>query len=207
MRHYPASPYATSRAKFAWEWLLAFAIFVLCLPLFGVCLVCVLCGGGTPIFFRQMRVGKNGRPFLIVKFRTMRSALGPAITSGKDPRITRCGRILRAGKLDELPQLWNVLKGDMCLVGARPEVPQFVSRQSPEWAAVLRVRPGITGAASLRYRNETALLAKASEPITYYREVLLPAKLSLELRYLQTCSFFGDLRLLWKTGTSCLFAK
>lgn len=207
MRDYPISFYAASRIKFVWEWFLALVIFNLALPLFGLCLACVLCGDGTPVFFRQTRVGKDGRLFRVVKFRTMHAAAGPVITSGNDPRITRCGRILRAGKLDELPQLWNVLKGDMGLVGPRPEVPQFVSLQSPEWPAVLRVRPGITGAASLRYRNEAALLAKASDPIKYYREAVLPAKLSLELRYLQTCTFFGDLRLLWKTGKSCLLAK
>jgi lipopolysaccharide/colanic/teichoic acid biosynthesis glycosyltransferase len=201
------TPYATSRIKFAWEWLLALVLFVACLPLLGVCLLAVLRDDGTPIFFRHQRVGKDGRLFSIVKLRTMRAAAGPAITAGNDPRITRSGRLLRAAKLDELPQLWNVLKGDMCLVGPRPEVPEFVSRQSPEWAAVLCVRPGVTGFASLRYRDEAALLAEASDPIAFYRHTLLPAKLSLELRYLQTCSFFGDLRLLWKTGRSFLFAK
>jgi lipopolysaccharide/colanic/teichoic acid biosynthesis glycosyltransferase len=196
------SRYATSRLKVTWEWLLALALLVLCLPLLGLCLVCVLWDDGRPIFFHQPRVGKNGRLFRVVKLRTMRAIPGPSVTAGNDARITRAGRFLRSAKLDELPQLWNVLKGDMGLVGPRPEVPEFVAPHSPEWSVVLRVRPGVTGAAALRYRQEAALLAEVSDPAAYYRKTLLPAKLSLELRYLRMCSFSGDLRLLWKTGTS-----
>ena len=204
---YPVSLYATSRTKFLWEWLLALFLSVICLPLFCVCALCILSDDGPPIFFRQTRVGKNHRLFSIVKFRSMRAAAGPVITSGHDVRITGSGRFLRRSKLDELPQLWNVLKGDMGLVGPRPEVPQFVAPQSPVWSAVLRVRPGISGVASLHYRNEAAVLAEATEPIAYYRETLLPAKLTLDLHYLETCSFLGDLRLLWETGTSILPPK
>jgi lipopolysaccharide/colanic/teichoic acid biosynthesis glycosyltransferase len=207
MNAYPVSRYATSRTKFLWEWLLALFFSVMSLPVLAACMLSVLCDDGPPIFFRQTRVGKNGRPFRILKIRTMRAAAGPAITSEHDVRITWSGGLLRRTKLDELPQLWNVLKGDMGLAGPRPEVPQFVAPQSPEWLAVLRVRPGLTGAASLHYRNEAALLAEAADPIACYQETLLPAKLALELYYLQTCSFFGDLRLLWKTGTSLLSIK
>jgi len=139
-----------------------------------------------PIFFRQERVGRHGRPFLIHKFRSMQvdaPARGLQITVGADPRITRAGRFLRASKLDELPQLWDVLRGAMSLVGPRPEVPKYVALYPEELRrVVLSVRPGITDLASLEYRDESALLAAAADPEREYVEVVLPAKLALSAR-------------------------
>jgi lipopolysaccharide/colanic/teichoic acid biosynthesis glycosyltransferase len=152
---------------------------------------------GRPVLFRHVRVGRNGRKFDLLKFRSMRDgAGGPAITAGGDPRVTRVGRILRRYKLDELPQLWNVVRGDMALVGPRPEAPDYVDANDPVWRAVLRARPGITDLATLIYRNEEEILAGADDPDRYYRQVLLPAKLALNLRYAASRTPLSDLRLL-----------
>lgn len=156
-----------------------------------------------PVLFRQERVGRHGRTFLIHKFRTMRvdaPALGPQITIGADPRITRAGRFLRAGKLDELPQLWDVLRGAMSLVGPRPEVPRYVALYPPEMRELLlSVRPGITDLASLEYRDESAVLARADDPERAYVEQVLPAKLALSARYVREASLWRDLRLILAT--------
>lgn len=153
-----------------------------------------------PVLFRQVRVGRHGVPFTIHKFRTMRTAPGAQITVGEDPRITRAGRLLRASKLDELPQLWDVLRGVMSLVGPRPEVPRYVARYPAELReVVLSVRPGITDPASLRFRNESELLAQATDPEREYVEVVLPAKLQLAADYVRSATLLGDLRLIFAT--------
>ena len=121
------------------------------------------------------------------------------MTMSGDPRVTRTGRILRRFKLDELPQLWNVIRGDMALVGPRPEVPEFVDPGSPLWQAVLRVRPGITDPVSIAFRNEERLLAAASDPIGYYRRRVLPAKLNANVAYLRNRSPWRDIRIIGKT--------
>jgi lipopolysaccharide/colanic/teichoic acid biosynthesis glycosyltransferase len=152
---------------------------------------------GTPVLFRQVRVGRNGRPFHILKFRTMRAgSTGSSITSSGDERITPIGAVLRKYKLDELPQLVNVLVGEMSLVGPRPEVPEYVRLDSPAWQAILQARPGITDLASLVYRNEEDLLRLVPEPETYYRNHLRPRKLALNLTYLSTRNLGRDLRLI-----------
>ena len=161
-----------------------------------------------PVLFRQERVGRFGRPFLIHKFRTMAAdapARGPQITIGADPRITAAGRFLRRSKLDELPQLWDVLRGAMSLVGPRPEVPRYVALY-PEAARVLvlSVRPGITDLASLQYRDEGEQLASAADPERAYVEQVLPAKLALSTQYVQEASFGGDLRLILATLAALL---
>lgn len=161
--------------------------------------------GGFPLF-KQIRIGRGGQPFRLLKLRSMRSqGNGRQITAGGDPRCTRIGRILRRFKLDELPQLWNVLRGDMSLVGPRPEVPLYVDPSAPEWQTVLRVRPGITDLASLIYRNEEELLAQAGDPEHYYRRQILPDKLALNALYLRRQSPLTDLRLiLWTLRYSLL---
>jgi len=156
-----------------------------------------------PALFRQERVGRGGVVFRIHKFRTMANDPGRterALTIGADPRITRAGRFLRRTKLDELPQLIDVLLGDMSLVGPRPEVPHYVATY-PEAirAKVLSVRPGITDTASLKFRNESELLAGAADPEREYREVVLPAKLRLAVDYVDHATLAGDLRLLGRT--------
>ena len=159
-----------------------------------------------PVFFRQVRVGRHGQPFRIFKFRTMSHApavpgsAGPQLTVAGDARITRVGALLRRTKIDELPQLIDVLRGTMSLVGPRPEVPHYVQHYPPESRErVLSVRPGITDFASLRYRNENALLARASDPEREYVDVILPSKLRYALDYVDNASVAGDLRVLGLT--------
>lgn len=156
-----------------------------------------------PVMFRQERVGRFGATFRIHKFRTMRvdaPRLGPQITIGDDARITRSGRWLRASKVDELPQLWDVLRGAMSLVGPRPEVPRYVALYPAELRElVLSVRPGITDPASLSFRNESELLARAEDPEREYVEVVMPMKLRLAADYVRNASLGGDIRLILAT--------
>ncbi|WP_422012249.1 sugar transferase [Roseateles sp.] len=153
-----------------------------------------------PALFRQTRVGRFGVPFTIHKFRTMRVEAGAALTVGADPRITRAGHLLRQTKLDELPQLWDVLRGAMSLVGPRPELPRYVACYPAELRdRVLAVRPGITDPASLAFSHEAELLAAAADPEREYREVVLPAKLRLSADYAEHASLASDLRLILVT--------
>ena len=153
-----------------------------------------------PALFRQERVGRGFRPFWIWKFRTMAvNESGPRLTVAGDARITRLGRWLRRWHWDELPQLVNVLRGEMSLVGPRPEVPEYVQHFAAEYAELLRVRPGLTDPASLQFRREAALLAAQPDPQAYYLAILLPAKLRLSQEYLYTASVWKDLWILCKT--------
>jgi len=150
-----------------------------------------------PVFYKQERVGRHGKTFTIWKFRSMRiSNTGAAITSSGDDRITPIGRMLRQYKLDELPQLWNVLRGDMSLIGPRPEVSRFVDSANPVWRTVHGVRPGITDLATLVYRDEERILAAYEDPERGYRDAVLPAKLALNLEYLQRRTAARDFKLL-----------
>ncbi|HMR08593.1 MAG TPA: sugar transferase [Polyangiaceae bacterium] len=155
-----------------------------------------------PVLFRQTRVGRSGRPFELLKFRTMRQgASGPEITAGHDPRITRVGRVLRKTKLDELPELLNVLRGDLSLVGPRPEVPRYVAlypRQDRDF--LQQYRPGITDPATILFRNEEDVLSRAEDPEAEYVQVILPKKLGIYRRYLENASFLGDLGVLFDTA-------
>lgn len=162
---------------------------------------------GSPVFYRQTRIGRNGRPFQIWKFRSMRNhpkAAGPLITVAGDDRITPVGRFLRNSKLDELPQLLNVIAGEMSLVGPRPEVPCYVEQYTDKQRQVLEVRPGITDPASLQYSGEERLLASAVDPGKYYLEVCMPAKLEINLRYTQDATLWTDLGVLVATITLVL---
>jgi lipopolysaccharide/colanic/teichoic acid biosynthesis glycosyltransferase len=155
-----------------------------------------------PILFRQQRIGKGFRPFFICKFRTMlQDPCGPGrlITIGDDPRITRVGRWLRKAKIDELPQLFNVLKGEMSFVGPRPEVAKYVQVFHRDYEDILRVRPGITDLASLKYRDEAYLLQKAANPEEEYVSHVLPDKIKLAKDYVQRSSLLFDLGLIFKT--------
>jgi lipopolysaccharide/colanic/teichoic acid biosynthesis glycosyltransferase len=155
-----------------------------------------------PIFFKQERLGRGFRPFRILKFRTMivdAQSKGKLITSAEDPRVTRIGRTLRKLKVDELPQLINVLKGDMSLVGPRPEVPRYVRAFQTDYEEILKVRPGITDLASLKYRNEEALLGGFDDPEEEYVKRVLPDKIKLAKDYLERSSFYFDLSLILKT--------
>lgn len=169
-------------------------------PLLLLAAVWIKLDSPGPALFRQTRVGRYGVPFTIHKFRTMRVEPGAAITVGADPRITHPGHFLRQTKLDELPQLWDVLRGAMSLVGPRPELPRYVVLYPAEMRErVLAVRPGITDPASLAFSHEAELLAAASDPEREYREVVMPAKLKLSADYAAHASLATDLRLIFAT--------
>jgi lipopolysaccharide/colanic/teichoic acid biosynthesis glycosyltransferase len=176
---------------------LGLLLLTLAAPLMGLIALAVRWHDRGPVFYRQIRIGRHGKPFTILKFRSMRmNNAGATITSSGDDRVTPIGRILRRYKLDELPQLWNVVRGEMSLIGPRPEVPQFVDEADPIWRAVHRVRPGITDLATLVYRDEEQVLAQYADPERGYREAVLPAKLALNLEYLERRTAARDLKLL-----------
>jgi lipopolysaccharide/colanic/teichoic acid biosynthesis glycosyltransferase len=162
-----------------------------------------------PAFFRQQRIGRAGRPFTLYKLRTMRvSGDGPLVTARGDARVTELGRFLRRSKLDELPQLWNVVKGNMSLVGPRPEVPRYVEPEDPAWRRVLAVRPGITDPVTLELRDEESVLAAVpGDPERFYREQLLPAKLRSYADYLDRRSAWSDVGVLYKTALALLVPR
>lgn len=188
-------------AKRAFDLLLSALGLLLLAPVLLLLALWVKLDSPGPVFFRQERVGRFGRPFFIHKFRTMRvDNAGLQITVGVDPRITRAGRVLRAAKLDELPQLWDVLRGAMSLVGPRPEVPRYVALYPPQLREiVLSVRPGITDPASLSFRNESELLAAAADPEREYVEVVMPTKLRLAAAYVRRATLRSDLRVILAT--------
>ena len=181
---------------------------LLLMPVLVVLAIIIFLRDGSPVLLSQTRVGRNGEPFRIWKFRTMRAgSRGSAVTAAGDQRVTRAGAVLRRFKLDELPQLFNVLKGDMSLVGPRPEVPEYVQLEAPIWQAVLQVRPGVTDLATLLYRDEETLLGTSGDPNELYRETVLPAKLMLNLGYLHSRSFPRDLKLIVLTIRYSLFPE
>jgi len=170
-------------------------------PLLALIALLIKWDSPGPVFFRGQRVGKGGRPFRVYKFRTMVAGAarrGPGITAAEDPRVTRVGRFLRRTKLDEFPQLINVLRGDMSLVGPRPEDPRYVALYTAEQRRVLSVRPGITSPASVRFRHEEAML-QGEDWERVYRGKVLPAKLQIELDYLERRSVWRDLGIIVQT--------
>ena len=171
-------------------------------PLFLVLAIWIKLDSKGPVFYRQVRVGKDNKDFRIFKFRSMRvgSDKGSLVTvGGRDPRITRSGYFIRKFKLDEFPQLINVLIGDMSLVGPRPEVRHYVDYWTPEQMHVLDVRPGITDPASVKFRNENELLGQAEDPEKYYIEVVMQEKIKLYLEYVNNHSFWGDVKIIFET--------
>ncbi|MCC6072173.1 sugar transferase [Massilia sp. GCM10020059] len=174
-------------------------------PLLGLIALWIRLDSGGPVFYRQLRIGRYGVPFSIFKFRTMRvqAGAGGQLTVGQDARITRAGRFLRHYKLDELPQLINVLQGSMSLVGPRPEVPRYVACYPPDVRRiVLSVAPGITDWASIHYKDENAILGHAADPEQAYIDTILPVKLEYYVRYVQERSFWTDLRIIANTLTA-----
>ena len=155
---------------------------------------------GGPVIFKQQRVGRNGELFTLYKFRSMTvSHSGSSVSVAGESRITPLGSILRKYKLDELPELWNVLKGDMSFVGPRPDVPGYADRLQGENRLILKLRPGITGPASLKYANEEEILAQVSNPVKYNDEVIFPDKVRINLNYYHNHTFWGDIRLIFQT--------
>ena len=171
-------------------------------PLFLILAIWIKLDSKGPVFYRQVRVGRNNKDFRIIKFRSMRvgSDKGSLVTiGGRDPRVTRSGYYIRKFKLDELPQLINVFIGDMSLVGPRPEVRHYVDFWTPEQMHVLDVRPGITDPASIKFRNENELIEQAEDPEKYYIEVIMQEKIKLYLKYVEKHSLWGDIGLIFKT--------
>ena len=170
-------------------------------PLFALIALLIRLTSPGPVFYRARRVGQGGREFTLYKFRSMvadADRRGPGITTAGDPRVTSIGRVLRRTKLDELPQLWNVLRGDMSPVGPRPADPRYAALYPPEQRRVLDVRPGITSLASIEYRNEEAVLHGPDWGQRYIHEVM-PAKLAIDLRYVQRATLFTDLLIILRT--------
>ena len=178
------------------------AALVLTSPVLLAAAIAVKLDSPGPAIYSGTRVGRGGREFRIHKLRSMRAGAevsGPAVTAGDDTRITRVGRFLRRTKLDELPQLANVLKGDMSLVGPRPEHPRYVEHYSPEQRRLLTVRPGITGPAALAFLDEEDVL-RGGEPESRYLSEVMPRKLDLELRYIDHASLASDIGILLRTA-------
>lgn len=175
---------------------------IILFPLFFIVALIIVTSSKGGVFFKQIRVGKNGKLFKILKFRTMRvnsEKQGLQITLKSDNRITKMGVLLRKSKIDELPQLINVLVGAMSIVGPRPEVPYYVDMYTEEQKKVLKVKPGITDLASIEYSNENNLLSANDNPEEKYINEIMPAKLNLNLIYIDKRSFFYDIRLIFKT--------
>ena len=190
--------------KRCFDLVVSFGALVILAPVMLITALWIKADSRGPILFRQDRVGLNGGLFTILKFRTMTVDPQPAhqssITVGADPRITPAGALLRKYKLDELPQFINVLRGDMSVVGPRPEVPKYVATYLPQVRdVVLSVRPGITDLASIEYRNESELLGQAEDPEAFYLEVVLPRKLEYCVQYVAARSIWLDIAIIWRT--------
>ena len=171
-------------------------------PIFLIMVIWIKLDSKGPVVYRQVRVGRHNKDFRIFKFRSMRVGAdkGSLVTiGGRDPRITRSGYFIRKYKLDEFPQLINVFKGEMSLVGPRPEVRYYVNYWTPEQMYVLDVRPGITDPASIKFRNENELMEKAEDPEDYYINVIMQEKIKLYLEYVQNVSFWYDIKLIFQT--------
>ena len=200
-----ASPWALSTTRRLLDAFFAVIALIAFLPLMGFAALLVRLGSPGPVFFRQKRTGRNGSEFTLYKFRSMSIGggkdNGSCITVTGDARITPVGALLRRYKLDELPQFWNVLRGDMCLVGPRPKLPHHE-------ALHMASRPGITGAATLAFRNEEDFLSEVPEGQLegFYEMFVKPTKARLDLEYMRTATFASDLKILWRTATACLFS-
>lgn len=184
------------------DFIVSIVAILLLSPFLILIMIAIAIDSRGGVFFKQERVGKNQKNFNLMKFRTMRpfSEKEGKITIGNnDPRITRVGGFLRKYKIDELPQLFNVILGDMHLVGPRPEVPEYVAKYTTEQLRVLSVKPGITDYASLEYFNENELLAQSANPEETYLNVVMPAKLKMNLEYIDNRSFPLDLKIMVKT--------
>lgn len=188
--------------KRLFDFVFSFIGLLILAPLFLVLSVSIKLSDAGPVFFSQERVGYQKRLFRIWKFRTMcvgAETKGPSITQSGDSRVTKLGIWLRKSKLDELPQLFNVLIGEMSFIGPRPEVPRYVAMYTIQEQSVLALRPGITDLATLRFRNEEAMLAKVNDPDKFYREYCIPKKIALNLEYAERASLASDIRLIFAT--------
>lgn len=185
--------------------LCAFLLLLLVLPLLAVCAIVIKLGSRGPVLFRQVRTGRDFRPFRVVKLRTMTfRGQGLPYTLGADARITAAGRWMRKYKFDELPQLWNVLCGEMSMVGPRPVVPQITQEFHAEYRQLLTVRPGLTDPATLKYHNECELLERAPDPHRHFKTVVTPDKLRLSAQYIQERNLWSDMKVMAHTAAVLL---
>jgi len=203
------SPWNRSRGKRLFDLLLALIVLMLSSPVLLVTALSVLVSSKGPIIYRQWRTGKDGKEFRLLKFRTMVDTpqqSGPNLTRAGDPRITAVGRLLRKWKLDELPQLFNVIRGDMSFVGPRPDVSRYLVALNPAQKQILCLYPGLTGQATLRYRNEEQVLAGVpyEQLEHFYCNKLLPEKVRIDLEYARTARFSSDLAILFLTARAIL---
>lgn len=187
--------------KRAFDLVISILLLLVGIPVWILIALAIKLESRGPVFYTSVRVGRDGQHFTLCKFRSMSQGMpGAAITSSGDPRVTRVGLFLRRTKLDEMPQLVNVLKGEMSLVGPRPEDPRYIALYNPEQRKVLSIRPGITSPAAVAYRREEALLASIGGDVDEsYATRVMPHKLELDLAYVGDRSFFGDLKVLWHT--------
>src|SRR6266404_7227887 len=193
---------STPVLKRMYDVLLSSCGLILLGPLFLLIAALIKVSDGGPVFYRQRRIGLRGRPFFICKFRSMTPQVdgtGLLLTADGDARVTKIGRILRKTKLDELPQLWNVLRGEMSLVGPRPEVPKYVERYAPDQRAILNLKPGITDLASVHFRNEELLLKNAQDVEEFYIRHCIPKKLRLNLDYAAKANLLSDTWIILQT--------
>jgi len=175
---------------------------VLLLPVFIIISLWIKLSSKGPLFYSQKRVGKDFKEFDIYKFRSMvvdADKIGPSVTSGDDPRITEIGKFIRETKIDELPQLLNVLKGDMSLVGPRPEVMKFVAKKRDAYTKILSVRPGITDNAAIEFRDEETIMNQYADKEKAYLDIILPQKIKLYYNYIDNITFLNDIKLILKT--------
>jgi lipopolysaccharide/colanic/teichoic acid biosynthesis glycosyltransferase len=204
----PSTPITAGGIPRPIEAMIALFGLVMSAPVIAISALAIKLTSPGAVLFRQLRAGRNGQSFVLVKLRTMRCVEGGLqVTSNVDSRVTFVGRFLRKTKLDELPELWNVLKGDMSLVGPRPEVPRYIDLEDPKWQAVLLVRPGITDPVTLRLRNEEELLAEVAKDVEdaedverFYLKTLQPLKLVGYLDYLAIRNWKEDLKVIFKTA-------
>ena len=188
--------------KRSFDLIFSFLGIIFCIPLFIIISLSIRISSRGSIFFIQKRVARDGLIFNMIKFRTMKSNFEQKhnfITVKGDPRITKIGLFLRKWKLDELPSLWNVLIGEMSFVGPRPDVPGYMDKLSGKNRDILKLRPGITGPATLKYSNEEALLIKIKNPQSYNDKVIFPDKVKINLDYMKNWSFYSDLLIIYKT--------
>ena len=189
--------------KRCFDFILSFIGLLLAIPVINIIAALIYIYSGSPAFFSQKRIGRFGKHFTLFKFRTMVKNVnrleGDSITVRNDPRITPIGKFLRKWKLDELPTLWNVIKGDMSLVGPRPDVPGYADKLNDKDRRVLELRPGITGPATLKYANEEQILAEVANPIKYNDEVIFPDKVCINLEYMDNWSLWKDIIIIFRT--------
>jgi len=186
-------------AKCIFDRTVSFLLLVLLIPTFIIITLLIIVSFNGSIIFVQSRIGRNGKPFRMYKFRTMYPNSGPSISIKNDPRITPIGRFLRKWKIDELPELWNVLIGDMSFVGPRPDVPGYADKLKGEEELILTIKPGITSPASLKYLDEEELLSKVDDPISYNDEVIFPDKVKINLKYFKKRNLVLDMKVIFFT--------